>query len=204
MALRLDLTVCLAASFIACLAWRSDSDHGRRKTVSTIYLSFLLVSVVPLFVDALTDHTGDGYHAWGPNLLIGVHLIFVVPVVNLLGIVALAAQARTVMGRAPGSGLGALSLVGLVAQGIVFTLLAISWPWRLAFPWDEIWDEIKGNVLNWAVLKAWFQVVGFVAVDYAVFGLGQLVLLLIAVRRGLHHVDIPGVSAGETEPLLGS
>lgn len=188
------------ASFIACFAWRSSPDHGRRKTVSVLYLSFLLVSFGPVFVDAITDHSRDQYHGWGLVMLADVHLLFVVPVVNLLGIAALVAQARAVMGAAPGSGLGALSPVGLIAQGLVFALLALSWPWRLAFPWDQI----EGDVVNWVVLKAWFQVVGFVAVDYAVFALGQFVLLLIAMRHGLQHQDISGLSAGETEPLLGS
>ena len=64
-------------------------------------------------------------------------------------------------------------------------------------------------MLNWAVLKAWFQAVGFVTVDYAVFALGRFVLLLIAVRRGLYQDhcgdgNIMVVSAGETEPLIGS
>jgi hypothetical protein len=130
-----------------------------------------------------------------------VHVLLVIPVTTLLGIVALVAQARTVMGTPRGSGLGALSLVGLAAQGHVFTLVTLSWPWRLAFPWDELERE---DVLKWAVLKAWLEVIGFVAVDYAVFALGQFVLLLMAVRRGLGHGDVSEVSAGETEPLLGS
>jgi hypothetical protein len=130
-----------------------------------------------------------------------IHLIFVIPVTNLLGIAALIAQARTIMGTPPGSGLGALSMAGLAAQGVVFTLFTLSWPWRLVFIWDQIERE---DVLKWAVLKAWLEVVGFVAVDYAVFALGQFVLLLMAVLRGLGYGDGSGVSAGETEPLLGS
>jgi hypothetical protein len=130
-----------------------------------------------------------------------IHLIFVIPVTNLLGIAALVAQACTVMGKPPGSGLGALSLVGLAAQGVVFTLLTLSWPWRLVFIWDEIERE---DVLKWVVLKAWLEVLGFVAIDHAVFALGQFVLLWLAVRRGLGYGDGSGVSAGETEPLLGS
>jgi hypothetical protein len=130
-----------------------------------------------------------------------LHLLLVNPVATVLGIVAPVAQARAVMGTPRGSGLGALSLVGLAAQGLVFTLVTLSWPWRLVFIWDEIGRE---DVLKWAVLKAWLEVAGFVAVDYAVFALGQFVLLLMAVRRGLGHGDVSGVSAGETEPLLGS
>ena len=128
--------------------------------------------------------------------------MFVNPIVNFLGIAALIAQARILMGRPPGSGLGALSLVGLAAQGVTFALLAPSWLWRLSFPWDKV---NNGYWLNWAVLEVWFQVVGFVAVDYAVFAIAQFVLLLVAVRRRLHNSDIiTGASAGETEPLLGN
>ncbi|KAK4204627.1 hypothetical protein QBC40DRAFT_345362 [Triangularia verruculosa] len=188
--------------FIASLAWRSDDpDHSRRRTVAILYLSFLLISVGPVFIDAVTDHSRDQYHSWGLGMFVDVHLLLVVPVVSILGIVAVVAQARAITGAAPGSGLGALSLAGLVAQGLVFALLALSWPWRLAFPWDEV----GGDWLQWAVLKAWLQVAGFVAVDYAVFALGQFVLLWVAVRRGLGHGGIERVSAGdETEPLLGS
>ncbi|KAL2128445.1 hypothetical protein VTI74DRAFT_9183 [Chaetomium olivicolor] len=186
--------------FTACLAWRSNPDHGSRKTVSAIYISFLLISVVPIFADALTNHSRDQYHSWGLDLFGGFHILFVTPIVNFLGIAALFAQARILMGRTPGSGLGALSLVGLAAQGVTFALLAPSWIWRLSFPWDEV----NGDWLNWAVLKAWFQMVGFVSVDYAVFAITQFVLLLIVVWRHLHNGDISGASAGETEPLLGN
>ncbi|KAK4170666.1 hypothetical protein QBC36DRAFT_341471 [Triangularia setosa] len=186
--------------FIASLAWRSNADHGRRRTISILYLLFLLISVGPVFVDAITGHSRDQYHSWGLGMFGDVHLLLVVPVVNILGIVAVVAQVRAITGAAPDSGFGALSLACLVTQGLVFSLLALSWPWRLAFPWDEIGSDW----LHWAVLKAWFQVAGFVAVDYAVFALGQFVLLWMAVRRNRGHGDISGVSAGETEPLLGS
>jgi hypothetical protein len=120
--------------------------------------------------------------------------------VNLLGIAALFAQARILVERPPGSGLGALSLVGLAAQSVTFALLALSWLWRLSFHWHEA----NGNYwLNWAVLKVWFEVVGFVSVDYAVFAIAQSMLLWIAVRRRLHNGDISAAS-GETEPLLGN
>ena len=119
---------------------------------------------------------------------------------NFLGIAALFAQARVLMGRTPGSGLGALSLAGLAAQGVTFALLAPSWLWRLSFPWNEV----NGDWLNWAFLKAWLQVVGFVSVDHAVSAIAQFVLLLMAVQRPPHNRDASGASAGETQPLLGN
>ncbi|KAK4118576.1 hypothetical protein N657DRAFT_637930 [Parathielavia appendiculata] len=84
------------------------------KTVSAIYLAFLLISVVPIFADALTDHSGDQYHSWGLDFFGAVHILFVNPIVNFLGIAALFAQARILMAQTPGSGLGALSLYGAI------------------------------------------------------------------------------------------
>ncbi|KAH6853225.1 hypothetical protein B0I37DRAFT_358796 [Chaetomium sp. MPI-CAGE-AT-0009] len=185
--------------FITCLVWRSNPDHGRRKAVSAIYVCFLLISVVPIFADALTDDSTDAYHGWALDFIAAVHILLINPIVNFLGIAALFAQARILMGRTPGSGLGALSLVGLVAQGVTFALLAPLWIWRLSFPWDEV----GGDWLHWQLLRQWFDVVGFVSVDYAVFAIAQFVLLLIAVLRHLHKGDISGASPGEIEPLLG-
>ncbi|KAK3299829.1 uncharacterized protein B0H64DRAFT_379247 [Chaetomium fimeti] len=184
--------------FATCLAWRSNTDHGRRKAVSAIYVLFLLISVIPVFVDALREHSTDRNHTWVLALFGGLHVLFINPIVNFLGIAALFAQARILMGRTPGSGLGALSLVGLATQGATFALLAPLWLWRLWFSWNQIPNQ---GWLHWQVLGQWFRMVGFVAVDYAVFAGAQSVLLFIAVRRELHN---SGASAGETAPLLGN
>ncbi|KAH6847196.1 hypothetical protein B0I37DRAFT_374459 [Chaetomium sp. MPI-CAGE-AT-0009] len=188
-------------SFIACLTCRSNPDYGRRITVSAMYIFFLLMSVIPVFVDALTESARDPYHEWGIALFGGVHIMFVNPIVNILGFAALYAQARSILARPAGSGLGALSLGSLAAQTIVFALLAPAWLGRLYFPWDELEAEAG----NWAaVLKVWFQLVGFVPFDHAVFAVAQFVLFWLAVWRGLHHGDNLGVLTGETEPLLGN
>jgi hypothetical protein len=91
-------------------------------------------------------------------------------------------------------------MVRLAAQGITSSLLAPSWLWRLSFPWNEV----NGDWLDWAVIKAWFQTVGFVSVDYAVFAVAQFALLLVAVRCRLRNGDISATSAGETELSLGN
>ncbi|KAH6842748.1 hypothetical protein B0I37DRAFT_382728 [Chaetomium sp. MPI-CAGE-AT-0009] len=187
--------------FIACLTCRSNPDHGRRITVSAMYIFFLLMSVIPVFVDALTESGRDPYHKWGLALFGGVHVMFVNPVINILGFAALYAQARSILARPAGSGLGALSLGSLAAQAIVFALLAPSWLGRLYFPWDELEPEVGNSA---AALKVWFELVGFVPFDHAVFAVAQLVLFWLAVLRGLHHGDNSGVLTGETEPLLGN
>lgn len=84
----------------------------------------------------------------------------------------------------------------LDVQGVVFPLLALSWLWRLPFPWD-------GIGANWQSLNCMVPGCGFVPINYAVFAAAQLVLLKLAMRRGLDREDSSGVSDGETEPLLG-
>ncbi|KAB5566845.1 hypothetical protein GE09DRAFT_1284559 [Coniochaeta sp. 2T2.1] len=184
--------------FAACLAYPSDRYRGRRTTVSAIYGSFLLISVVPLFVDAALDDPFDQYHKWGLALFGIAHIFLVNFIVSILGFVAPYLQARDIIARPPGSGPGALSLVGLAAQAVVFALLAPAWLGRLVFPWEEL----GAGIVNWNVLKAWWQLVGFVAFDHAVFAIAQAFLLWLAVRHA-RHGSPPAVRAGETDPLLG-
>ena len=58
-------------SFIACLAYRSDAGHGRRVVVSAIYISFLLIFIVPEFTHALTADQHDSYRGWATGLFGG-------------------------------------------------------------------------------------------------------------------------------------
>jgi hypothetical protein len=184
------------------LVWRSDRDIRRRIDVCTLYLAFLLISVVPIFVDvAINDPYYDQSHKWATGIFSGGHALYVNPVVDILGLAALYAQARLIWRRSPGSGPGALSLVGLGVQALAFAVLALAWLWRLVFSWEK-WGG------SWPGVGAlWFTLVGFVPFDYAIFAVVQLVLLRIVRRRMVHHGDILPVgvaSAGETAPLLGS
>ncbi|KAH8903038.1 hypothetical protein BR93DRAFT_981643 [Coniochaeta sp. PMI_546] len=185
--------------FTACLAYPSDRDRDSRTTVSAIYVSFLLISLVPLFVDAALDDPADQYHKWGLAFFSGAHIFLVNFIVTMLGFAAPYIQAQTIIARPPGSGPGALSLVGLAAQAVIFALLAPTWLGRLVFPWEEL----GAGLVNWNVLKTWYQLVGFVALDHAVFAIVQAFLLWLAVRHG-RDGSPPGVPAGETAPLLGS
>lgn len=183
------------------LVRRSDRDIRRRIDVCTIYLAFLLISVVPIFVDVATnDPYHDQYHKWATGFFGGGHLLYVNPVVDILGLAALYAQVRLIWRRPPGSGPGALSTVGLGVQALAFAVLALVWLWRLVFPWEEWRGSWPGEA------AVWFTLVGFVPFDYAVFAVVQLVLLRILRRRMVHHGDILPVGApvDETAPLLGS
>jgi hypothetical protein len=140
--------------------------------VAAIHFSFLLISVVPIFVDAATDISRDPYHGLGIDIFTGFHTLFVNPVVDILGFTALYAQT-------PASGLGALSLVGLAVQAVVFALFAPAWLGRLVFPWAEF----GGGMVNSAAVMSWFELVGFVPFDNAVCAVAQFVLLLILLLR---------------------
>lgn len=101
---------------------------------------------------------------------------------TMLAAAALGAQAPA-MGP---DGARALSLEGLAAQAVVFALLALSWLWRLRWPGPGV------------MIATWYQCVGFVSVDHAVFAVVQAVLLWIAVRRSRQGAT----AASEREPLI--
>lgn len=84
--------------------------------------------------NAATDTSRDPYHSLGVDIFTGFHTLFVNPVVDIHGFTALYAQARIIRAQTPASGLGALSLVGLTAQAVVFALLAPAWLRWLGFP----------------------------------------------------------------------
>ncbi|KAK3937885.1 hypothetical protein QBC46DRAFT_410768 [Diplogelasinospora grovesii] len=185
--------------FAACLTLPSDRDSDRpnlRATVSAILASFLFISVIPVVFDAVVNDPHDTYHKWLLDPFLNAHTTLVNPVVTVLGIYAFIVQACEILARPSGpGGSGALSLVGLAVQAIVFALLALAWLGRLAFPWEEL----AGRV-NLLVLITWVQMVGFVPLDSAVFAVGQAILLWLALRRAWGGSS--GMTAGETDPLL--
>ena len=79
-------------------------------------------------------------------------------------------------------------------QAVVFALVALSWIKRVGFPYDEV-DHFPLS-LFWS----WYQLVGWAAVDNAVFALGQALLWGITTYL-LDRGDIT-VDGDETEPLL--
>jgi hypothetical protein len=87
-----------------------------------------------------------------------------------------------------------LSIFGLATQAIIFALVALSWISRVNFPFE----------LSLNILKAWYEVVGWAAVDNAIFAVAQFVLLCLAKhqRRGRVGSSSSYTRPNEEEPLL--
>lgn len=189
------------SSLTACLALPAAEDHGSRpvKKVWTMYASFLAVSVIPIFIDATLNHSSREHGRAGPRELWGaifsfIHMTCIQPLVTALAFAALMCQRRAILTRAAGTGTGSLSLLGLGLQAVTFSILAVTWPWRLVFSW-----EVFGGMFLPNPIYAWYQVVGFLPVDHAVFACAQGCLLLTTLR---HTRTAREVRAGEDEPLL--
>ncbi|EHK20597.1 uncharacterized protein TRIVIDRAFT_202834 [Trichoderma virens Gv29-8] len=65
-------------------------------------------------------------------------------------------------------------------QAVVFALLALGWRWRL-LPWDA-----SVGVLA----TTWYQLVGFIPVDHAMFALVQAALSAVAALRRISTIFI--------------
>lgn len=99
-------------------------------------------------------------------------------------------QARETLSR---TSVGAISLVGLASQAIIFALVGSTWTFRLT----ASRDFFKSLTPLRAFIK-WYQLVGWAAVDNLVFAFVQAVLFCIAWnRRGEEG------AADETTRLLG-
>lgn len=117
--------------------------------------------------------------------------MFINPIVTIIGFASLFVQARVTRSR-PSP--GALSIVGLAIQAVVFAVVALYWPLRMTIP-REFW-----NMSPLRSCITWYQLVGWAAVDNAVFAIVQAVLLWIAMRQ---RGGVQGMTTnGETTPLL--
>lgn len=162
--------------------------------VVAAYVSVLMISVVPLALEVIANaNEPSTYRRWFDAIFHGIHTLFIAPFITLLALPAFLVQARAILARPLGSGTGALSLIGLVLQTVVFAVLAVTWwPGRLAYDWPI------------APFVTWYQLVGFVPVDHAAFVLEQVVLLAVAEwHRRRRRCDGVGIS-GETQPLIAS
>jgi hypothetical protein len=150
-----------------------------------IYVSFLLISLVPVLFEAALPPTGsDPNHdrRWVSAIWVNTHSILINPIVTALAFAALFPQLRELRSRPTDP--GALSVEGLAVQAAVFFVVALCWPLRLRLPWG-------------VGLVTWYQLVGWAAIDNAVFAFVQAVLWTFARRRGF-----AGVDDRETTPLI--
>lgn len=180
----------MASRFAAVLLLPSDSRdrapgvrNSTASTVLSIYVTFLLISLVPVAVDAAWPSQDASSHEWVLALFHGIHTMLINPIVTILILASFFSQRTEILQHPPGTASSSLSLIGLAVQAVVFVVLALAWAWRFVFP--------GGYGMTW------YQLVGFVAVDHIAFALVQAALLAVAV---LHRGQ--SFTGGETEPLL--
>ncbi|KAL4884956.1 hypothetical protein BJY04DRAFT_214839 [Aspergillus karnatakaensis] len=178
-------------------------SNKRRTGLVLIYLLYLLVSLVLILFDLFQYATypdWDRNRIWVAAFWYYYHSIFLFPVISILGLVAIYLQSKTVQRSAnfPAS----LSFRGLQLQAVIFLFVALSWVWRITFPWEKV------EYVSFNVLRVWFEMIGWIATDNAIFAVGQGVILLLALRRlRMTEADEdPGSPRDdrETEPLLGA
>ncbi|KAL2870899.1 uncharacterized protein BJX67DRAFT_210239 [Aspergillus lucknowensis] len=176
--------------FLALFALALYSSHQKR--LGWIYATFLPLSVVPLVLDAALPPLVDREsRKWMLVFFYMFHTMLVVPLITVFNLVAVCSQARLICTAQKSS---ALSLPGLFVQAVVFSLVALSWIWRVPFPWERV------DYLSLRLLSTWYGSVGWIAVDNGIFGLGRALLLVMALRRGFRKGWME--LEGETKPLL--
>jgi hypothetical protein len=112
--------------------------------------------------------------------------LFISPIVTFLSILPLIFQWRKA---------AALSITGLCAQAFIFAFVVLSWIVRVEYP---IMERVSLRILQY-----WYQSVGWVAVDNAVFAVTQFVLLCLAMHQKPEEAD-SAARPDEEEPLLAS
>jgi hypothetical protein len=141
------------------------------------YLVFVVISLVPTIAEQFIDFSNDtmSEHDWFDVLYIMMPMFVLGPIVQILGFVALWAQASEIKSRSPGKE-DALSVKGLLVQAVVFLLVGLSFLWRLRIPAEE--GEGEGYWL--ADLREWYWTVGFATINNLIFAVVQGVLAWIA------------------------
>lgn len=181
------ILICLP-SFIVCLYLPSDHrDCGVRIAIGA-YVTFLLVSIIPVFSDAAFSRQGSD-RRMEMAIFFGVHSQFLSWIITSLNILAVYFQIKETRSRPQEQ---ALASLGLALQAVVFAVLAFSWVGRAEFPYPD-------GRFHWSYLSAWYQLVGWATVDNGIFAMGQAILLWIIVSQ---RSRIYGGVQSETEPLL--
>ncbi|CAG9941599.1 unnamed protein product [Clonostachys rosea f. rosea IK726] len=176
----------------------NDNLRGLKLAICpTIFILYLLFAVVPLFLQRATlspGAPGDApYEGWIVSWAVLIHQSYLFPLTSILCLASLIPQMHLIHSRRRR---GSLSFKGLGIQGTVFSIEAVGWVGRLAFPWDDFKGQPKLNVLI-----LWYQRVGWIPINYAFMALVQKALFWILI---LHRLHGNGRSRErERRPLLG-
>ncbi|KAH8689502.1 hypothetical protein BGW36DRAFT_433501 [Talaromyces proteolyticus] len=178
--------------FLECLYLPSKGSPGRKRFVFGTYAAFLLISLVPAFVNAIRLSRGleDPDHSWKLSLFLGLHVLFLNWIVMLMGVIAVYCQAREIFSNRLSA--QAFSIIGLASQAVVFIVVAITLTFRLPFPYDMF------DMLRISAWVSWYQMVGWIIFDNAIFAVGQAAILWLVTR----HSGWSLATSDEIQPLL--
>ncbi|KAJ5951188.1 uncharacterized protein N7479_009601 [Penicillium vulpinum] len=171
------------------------SDRSSRIALVAGYTSFLLVSIIPLISDAISQIDYEARRFWSA-VFFALHCMLIYPILTAIGVWGIYRQAREIS-AVPFP--NALSLQSLAMQAVVFTLVSVTWIYCLPFPYEKI-DRQRD--LNWTAFSVWYGAIGWIIIDSFIFALGQAVLLLLALHRSSSS-KVTTQRGSETEPLLG-
>lgn len=124
------------------------------------YIAFLLISTVPIIAEVASPGDHESSRLFRAAFFY-MHSTFVNPVVTVGAISSFFCQKSTAY---------ALNKSGLAVQALVFAIVALSWLFRINFPVVPQWSL--------SILITWYELVGWAAVDNAVFAAVQFILLL--------------------------
>jgi len=150
------------------------------------YIAFLLISIVPVFKDAIAPEAAQT-RRWTMALFHGVHTMLLSWFVTGLNVTAIYFQVRETRAQPQNH---ALSHVGLAFQAALFAFVAASWIGRVRFPYE-------GFERSWGFLSPWYELVGWATVDNFIFAMGQAIVLRTLLRQ-----ERRGAYGAQTEPLL--
>ncbi|KAI1392301.1 uncharacterized protein F4822DRAFT_123948 [Hypoxylon trugodes] len=129
-----------------------------------VYIAYFLISGVPVIIEStlIPPSSGSSFNEswWYSVVFFYIHSVFINPVITALAIASLFPQRKELLLYQE---IGALSPTGLVAQTTIFTIVAFLWIVRIPLPWG-------------VRFTAWYQVVGWAAVDNLIFALVQGIL----------------------------
>ncbi|GCB22919.1 hypothetical protein AAWM_05804 [Aspergillus awamori] len=192
--------VLLLLLFILCLTYPPPyyrSQAHTRILSAILYTTFALISIIPLFIDALFPsifhEPGERQPDFGVAIFAGFHLFFLNTICTLLSICSIIPQAIQLSSLSLDSGV--VRVRDLVVQAVVLTMLAVSWVFRVSLPSGV-------DVLTPLRSIAWYVRVGWPAGGTGVFAIvqgGLAVLGMMGRRRVCGSVG----GEGETDPLMG-
>jgi hypothetical protein len=188
-------------SFILSLTYPAPHHSiPPRIIAAALYTAFTLISIVPLFTDALFPsifHEPDERSPnFGVGLFAGAHFFLINPLVTVLGmcsIIPQAIQIRSLL-SSPSPGLGVVSIRDWALQGVVFALLAASWVFRVTIGSGEDVTLPFRSIY-------WYVRVGWAAGGTGAFAVVQGVLAVLG--QAGRKFGREGVGSGERDPLLG-